>query len=342
MATRSPPPALSSARQSLLIAQPAAKLVIRQEAWYRVSQPDLLAAGWDPKADPRLLQLYVDGREVPMLVTGEDDGQFDAADAVEFYGLGLDEAWTDGPVYWLVAGTRPGRRIARVSARGGQPAGISFPYTVERRDRTVYFAALRNGERVTIAGFSSPAIRALDITEADAVREVTDVVQPQDAGWTVAFTVPGSGPNAVERWAPAPRSVVLVGDASLDPKDYLGFGERDHVPTKLIDAAFMQTASDDWLADFDADGLAELAVGRLPVHTTPDAARTVGCSSKGSIGCSMTTSAPSSCFSSPLARIETKRSLTDSEEPMCEEHSPQWARALTFRPIPPSVTMGAG
>ncbi|HXH09252.1 MAG TPA: C25 family cysteine peptidase [Alphaproteobacteria bacterium] len=480
-------PAPSSARQSLLAAQPAMKLGIRHEGWYRVTQADLVAAGLDPKVDPRLLQLYVDGQEVPVLVTGEDDGRFDAADAVEFYGLGLDEAWTDERVYWLVAGTRAGRRIARVSASGGQPVGNSFPYTVERRDRVVYFPALRNGDRenffgavvsqepvelilpvrhldptpstatllevalqgvtsaahrvhvalngagvgevnfqgqemgaaslpvspswlregdnrvelsaqagqddvslvdsirltywhtftadddalrlsaaggqrVTIAGFSNAAIRVLDITEADAVREVTGVVQPQDAGWTVAFTVPGSGPKillaltparaqsvaaitanqpsrwrrpgqgadlviishgdfidsveplkarrqgqglrvavvdvedvydefshgvkspyairdflryAVERWAPAPRSALLVGDASLDPKDYLGFGKRDHVPTKLIDTAFMETASDDWLADFNADGLAELAVGRLPVHTAQDAAQMV-------------------------------------------------------------------
>jgi hypothetical protein len=422
-----------------------------------------------------------------MRVTGEDDGRFDVGDAIEFYGLGLDKSWTNMRVYWLVVGARPGQRIALVSALGGQPAGSSFLYTVERKDRSVYFAALRNGEQenffgavvssepaaaslqvshldsfppgapvlevslqgvtqgahraqvtlngvgvgevvfqgqdvgvnsfplapsglrdgenevelvaqageqdislvhtirltywrsymadadalrfsatggqqVTIGGFSSPAIRVLDITEADAVWEVSGVVTPQDAGSAVTLTVPGSGArtllaftpaqakpvaavtanrpsgwrqsgqgadllimshgnfvNSIEplralrqsqglrvavvdvediydefstghktpyavrdflsyaatHWAPAPRFVLLVGDASLDPKNYLGFGEDDFVPTKLIDTQLMETASDDWVADFDNDGLAEMMVGRLPARTVEDADRLV-------------------------------------------------------------------
>jgi len=43
------------------------------------------------------------------------------------------------------------------------------------------------------------------------------------------------------------------------------------VPTKLVDTAELETASDDWLADFDGDGLAEIAVGRLPARTAADA-----------------------------------------------------------------------
>ena len=454
------PHAVSSARQALLAAQPAVKLSVSQEGLYRVTQPELLAAGLNAGVDPRRLQLYVDGREVPMRVTGEDDGRFDA---IEFYGLGLDRSWSNTRVYWLVVGARPGQRIALVSALGGQPAGSSFPYRVERKDRSVYFSALRNGEqenffgavvssepaaaslrvshldpvppatpllevslqgvtqgahraqvtlngvsvgevifqdqdagvnsfplapswlregenevelvaqageadisvvesirltywhtymadadalrfsatggqRVTIGGFSSTAIRVLDITEADAVQEVSGVVTPQDAGFAVTLTVPGSGArsllaftpaqakpvaavtanrpsrwrqsghgadlliishrnfmNSIEplralrqsqglrvavvdvedvfdefgfgdktpyavrdflsyaatHWAPAPRFVLLVGDASLDSKNYLGFGDHNFVPTKLIDTQLMETASDYWLADFE-------------------------------------------------------------------------------------------
>ena len=94
----------------------AVKLSVRQEGWYRVTQAELVAAGLDPGVDPRLLHLYVDGHEIPILMTGQADGQFDQDDSLEFYGLGLDESWTDSRVYWLVVGARPGQRIARVSA----------------------------------------------------------------------------------------------------------------------------------------------------------------------------------------------------------------------------------
>lgn len=77
-------------------------------------------------------------------------------------------------------------------------------------------------------------------------------------------------------WALAPRYALLVGDASLDPRNYLGFGNHDFVPTKLIDATFLETASDDALADFNNDGLADIALGRLPVKTVEQAQKLIG------------------------------------------------------------------
>ena len=45
--------------------------------------------------------------------------------------------------------------------------------------------------------------------------------------------------------------MLLAGDASYDPKNYTGQGYNDLVPTKLLDTALLETASDDWLADFE-------------------------------------------------------------------------------------------
>ncbi len=67
------------------------------------------------------------------------------------------------------------------------------------------------------------------------------------------------------------RFALLVGDASLDPRNFLGLGSFDLTPTKIVPTAFGETASDDWLADFDDDGLPDLAVGRLPVRTEEEA-----------------------------------------------------------------------
>jgi hypothetical protein len=70
--------------------------------------------------------------------------------------------------------------------------------------------------------------------------------------------------------------VLFAGDASYDPRNYLGFGETDLVPTRLIDTQFMETASDDWFADFNDDGLAEMMIGRLPARTEQESAVMAG------------------------------------------------------------------
>ena len=76
-------------------------------------------------------------------------------------------------------------------------------------------------------------------------------------------------------WKVAPAFVLLAGDASFDAKNYLGFGANDLVPTRLIDTQLMETASDDWLADLNGDGVAEMAVGRLPIRSAREAATIV-------------------------------------------------------------------
>ncbi len=139
--------------QTGLAGQAAVKIGVRQEGWYRLTQPELLAAGLNPTADPRLFQLYVNGQQVAISVTGESDGKFNLSDSVDFYGVGLDIPSTDTRTYWLVAGAQPGKRIGispiRTSIVGG---AASFTYSVERKDRTIYFSALRNGDAENFFG----------------------------------------------------------------------------------------------------------------------------------------------------------------------------------------------
>jgi CSLREA domain-containing protein len=481
--------AAAQEKQSELASGSAVKLTIREEGWYRVTQAELLAAGIDPKIDPRQLQLYVEGAEQPMLVAGEDDGRLDAGDVIEFYGVGLDTISTDARVYWLTAGKQTGKRINIVSGKSAPGGAGSFAYTVERKERSLYFSNLRNGEREnffgrvvsdqpveqrialgqidqtatggasllialqgvtdlpratdhqvkvtlnsqdvgrlifdgqthkaetiqvphsllregenvitltaevgpgdislidyiritynhtytaeqnalrltagggsqTIGGFTTPLIRVFDITRWDAVQEITGPIEERKGGGyqvTVAageprtllalgadkikrpasitanqpssWRQPGNGtdlliitrrdlmssieplkslrqsqglavavvdiediydeysfgckaPQAVKDfitfaasvWKRNPRFVLLAGDASFDARNYLGFGETDLVPTKLIDTQYMEAASDDWFVDANSDGLPELAVGRLPVRTGQQAAALV-------------------------------------------------------------------
>lgn len=125
----------------------AVKISVNQEGWYHVPFSQLFAAGLSPATDVRTLHLYAEGVEQPILLVGHTSGYATLTDAIEFYGTGIDTPFSANRVYWLVSGSLGGKRI--LSASGGyseSPAPISFPSTVIREDRTVYFAALLNGE----------------------------------------------------------------------------------------------------------------------------------------------------------------------------------------------------
>jgi hypothetical protein len=77
---------------------------------------------------------------------------------------------------------------------------------------------------------------------------------------------------AATSWKRRPQFVLLAGDGSYDPHNYLGHGDKDQVPTRLLDTALMEAASDDWFGDIDGDGIPELAIGRLPARTAEEAA----------------------------------------------------------------------
>ncbi|MGA8440430.1 MAG: C25 family cysteine peptidase, partial [Candidatus Sulfotelmatobacter sp.] len=82
--------------------------------------------------------------------------------------------------------------------------------------------------------------------------------------------------TAVNAWHTAPRYLLLNGRASLDPRNYLGFGYLDFVPTRIIPTTGLMTASDDWFSDFNNSGLPTIATGRLPVSTLAEAQLVAG------------------------------------------------------------------
>ena len=121
--------------QGIIGGQPAAaKLSVKNEGFYRVTQPELVAAGFNPNIDPRFLRLLVDGQEQPINVISK--GAFDSSAAIEFYGLGVDSASTDEHVYWLTVGTQAGATdpIDIRARQSGLGAELPLDCGVEAKD----------------------------------------------------------------------------------------------------------------------------------------------------------------------------------------------------------------
>jgi hypothetical protein len=473
-------------KQFALAAGPAVKIGVQQAGWYRVTQPQLVAAGLDPNVNPRSLQLYANGAQQPILVEGEAGGGFGPQGAIDFYGTPVDTIWSGTQEYWLVSGKGPGLRIGSADASGGAAGATSFPSTIQWQPRTLYFAALLNGDadansffgpvldagdrlsqaltithldsgasgssplqvtlqgatagphavtvtlngaavgnmtfsdptnssatfevpnsslqegsntlgltvtgetsdtsvvdtvqltyphsyiadsnsllltaasgqKVTVSGFTDSSIQVVDITNpseaslspgvvsAGAVTFVAQgggtrtllavgssqiaspasivasagsswhSVQPgadmviiahasllsaaaplaalrQSQGHTVQaidvqdlyneFDFGVESPYAIRNflltaqanWETKPAYVLLLGNGTFDPRNYLQTAIPDLVPVKMVDASLLETASDDWYADFNDDGIPEMAIGRIPAETVTDASNAV-------------------------------------------------------------------
>jgi hypothetical protein len=465
------------------------KLSVPHEGWYTISQAELLGAGLSTAVDPRYLQVYADSQPQAIFVRGQEDGKLDPADTLEFYGQGIDSPYSTSRTYWLVEGKTAGLRLASAPSVAPATDGGNFPFTVERRDKTIYFSSLLNGnqenffgaiisrvplnqtltlknldssatqeatlqvslqgvtwydhtvevkingnalgqldyfgqisgeatysfphtflnegenrvtltplggnndtslvdslrltyqhtyiaendflrlstkaqQRFTVWGFSNDSIEVFDVTNAAAVRKLRGnpvtrkSKQDGSVEYGVSLVVHGSGvkellalaqnrfgrvtkialdspselknpsqgadfviitkkeffpaaetlqalrknqglsavivdiediydefsfgqktPQAVKdflhyamnNWQRPVRYALFFGDASFDPKNYLGRGDFDFVPTKLVDTLFLETATDDWFADFDENGISDIAVGRLPAANLAEA-----------------------------------------------------------------------
>ncbi|MEZ5306828.1 MAG: C25 family cysteine peptidase [Pyrinomonadaceae bacterium] len=102
------------------------------------------------------------------------------------------------------------------------------------------------------------------------VIDVEDVFDEFGYGQPTADSIKAFLDYANANWATPPQYVLLLGDGTYDPKNIGGQGFANYVPAKLVDTAYEETASDDALADFDGDGLAELKIGRVPIRSATE------------------------------------------------------------------------
>ncbi len=98
------------------------------------------------------------------------------------------------------------------------------------------------------------------------VVRVDDIFDEFNYGILSANSVRSFLQFAKNNWQTPPNYVLIIGDASYDPRGYTGVADSNFVPTKFFDTYYEETGSDEALADFDDDGLSEIAIGRIPAQ----------------------------------------------------------------------------
>jgi uncharacterized repeat protein (TIGR01451 family) len=122
------------------------------------------------------------------------------------------------------------------------------------------------------AGALTPLVRAHQAEgKTSAVVQVGNLYDEFNFGEHSPFAIKRFLQSALKNWKRPPTYLLLNGRASLDPRNYLGFGHLDLVPTRIIPSSSLMTASDDWFSDFKDNGIPTIATGRLPVSTIAEA-----------------------------------------------------------------------
>jgi hypothetical protein len=127
------------------------------------------------------------------------------------------------------------------------------------------------------AGALAPLVRAHQAEgKSSAVVPVDDLYDEFNFGERSPLAIRRFLHTASQNWKKPPTYLLLAGRASLDPRNYLGFGNLDLVPTRIVPSTSLMTASDDWFSDFTGSGMPTIATGRLPVSTAEEATTVAG------------------------------------------------------------------
>ncbi len=156
---------------------PAFKIFIDHPGLYRLTYDDLAAIGLPVDAlDPRTFRIFEAGKEVAIIVQGEEDGVFNAGDAILFFGRGVDTRYTDTNVYWLTYGQGEGKRaIRRAGVEDGAPLP-DYPARTRYEKNQIYVSSLPlaeghdhwYGPSIQAAGLDHPGSRTFNL-DLDAV-----------------------------------------------------------------------------------------------------------------------------------------------------------------------------
>ena len=146
-----------------------------------------------------------------------------------------------------------------------------------------HWHSVQPGADIAMVTYGQFANTLQPLVQAHAAEGKTSAVIPVNDLYD-EFTFGQHNPLAIKRflqtarqnWKKSPTYLLLNGRASLDPRNYLGLGSLDLVPTRIVPTASLMTASDDWFSDFNNTGMPTIPTGRLPVSTGEQADTVVG------------------------------------------------------------------
>jgi uncharacterized repeat protein (TIGR01451 family) len=154
------------------------------------------------------------------------------------------------------------------------PAEANLPSHWHQAQAGADIAMVTDG---AFANALTPLVRAHAAEgKSSAVVPVTELYDEFNFGEKTPYAIRDFLRTASQNWTKAPAYLLLNGRASYDPRNYLGLGDLDRVPTRILGSGGLMTASDDWFSDFSGNSMPTIATGRLPVATLDDEKTVIG------------------------------------------------------------------
>ncbi|HSN75631.1 MAG TPA: C25 family cysteine peptidase [Anaerolineae bacterium] len=165
-----------------------------------------------------------------------------------------------------------------------EPATLLTPLAIQPADGIDLRQNAQGADYIAIAhpDFIDALQPLIDFRRAQglrvAVASIEDVYDTFSGGMIDPAAIRDYMLYARDNWpGPAPRYLLLVGDASYDYQGFLPGSTPNFVPTYLLQTHFVgETASDNWFVSLDdEDDRPDMAVGRIPAQTAEQVADVV-------------------------------------------------------------------
>lgn len=187
------------------------------------------------------------------------------------YKLGVQVPWT------TTSPANPVRHtlLAVGSDRVASPAGLHV-------NHPSHWHSAQAGADIAIVTYDAFAGAVVPLSREHEAEGKSSILVPVSDLYD-EFNFGEHSPNAIreflqtasQNWKKPPSYLLLNGRASFDPRNYLGFGQLDLVPTDIFPSSSLMTASDDWFSDFSDSGMPTIATGRIPAGTLDEDKTTI-------------------------------------------------------------------
>lgn len=159
--------------QRYVASRPGAKIAVKKDGFYRVTEAELLAANFPVSTDSTKWRLFMNGAE--QAITVGPAGQY-----IEFYGRANDLPETDIRYYYLIADDVAGKRIGSKILRPlpGSATANNYPVRAVKKERTQFYNKFFNGEEENFIGrlfFDTPTQINFNLTGIDTTVATADI-----------------------------------------------------------------------------------------------------------------------------------------------------------------------